>query len=78
MNPTPRTRGRRPRDPRHRGQDGPAAPGTVEATIVPRQKSPRDSGPPLYASAPGSGTATGRAAPDALDDPDPLRAADAA
>ncbi|MGW4310192.1 IucA/IucC family protein [Streptomyces californicus] len=79
MNPTPAPEADGPGTPRHRGQDGPAAPGTVEATIVPRQKSPRDPGLPAYASAPGSGTATGRsAAPDALDDPDPLRAADAA
>ncbi|MFE9460781.1 IucA/IucC family protein [Streptomyces californicus] len=79
MNPTPAPEADGLGTPRHRGQDGPAAPGTVEATIVPRQKTPRDPGSPAYASAPDSGAAADRRqAPDALDDPDPLRAADAA
>ncbi|MDT0494301.1 IucA/IucC family protein [Streptomyces griseus] len=39
MNPTPASEADGPGTPQHRGQDGPAAPGTVEATTtVPRQK----------------------------------------
>lgn len=87
MNPTPASEADGPGTPQHRGQDGPAAPGTVEATTVPRQKAAYEDGPaaPAYAPAPAT---TARAdepvAADALDDqdpldhPDPLRAADAA
>ncbi|WP_343238770.1 IucA/IucC family protein [Streptomyces sp. SID8374] len=42
MNPTPASEADGPGTPQHRGQDGPAAPGTVEATIVPRQKALAD------------------------------------
>lgn len=81
MNPTPASEADGPGIPQHRGQDGPAAPGTVEATTVPRQKSVHDGAPNLWAYGPGSGpeepTDQDRE-PDALDDPDPLRAADAA
>ncbi|WP_299540589.1 IucA/IucC family siderophore biosynthesis protein [uncultured Streptomyces sp.] len=52
-----------------RGQ-GPAGPGTAEASCVPRQKAPA-AAVRLPAAAP-------RAATDLLDDPDPFRAADAA
>ncbi|MEU6836542.1 IucA/IucC family protein [Streptomyces rubiginosohelvolus] len=76
MNPTPAPEADGPGDPQHRGQDGPAAPGTVEATTVPRQKSPHDADPAAYA--PGSDLAARGPGFDALDDPDPLRAADAA
>ncbi|MGW4039588.1 IucA/IucC family protein [Streptomyces sp. NPDC004778] len=76
MNPTPAPEADGPGTPQHRGQDGPAAPGTVEATTVPRQKSPHDHGPAAYA--PGSDLAARGQGFDALDDPDPLRAADAA
>lgn len=81
MNPTPASEADGHGTPQHRGQDGPAAPGTVEATTVPRQKSVHHEGPnlPSYGpvSGPGAATDQGRR-PDALDDPDPLRAADAA
>ncbi|MFF3531906.1 IucA/IucC family protein [Streptomyces rubiginosohelvolus] len=76
MNPTPAPEADGPGNPQHRGQDGPAAPGTVEATTVPRQKSPHDADPAAYA--PGSDLAARDPGFDALDDPDPLRAADAA
>ncbi|MET8884871.1 IucA/IucC family protein [Streptomyces rubiginosohelvolus] len=76
MNPTPAPEADGPGNPQHRGQDGPAAPGTVEATTVPRQKSPHDPNPAAYA--PGSDLAPQSQGFDALDDPDPLRAADAA
>ncbi|MFI2119169.1 IucA/IucC family protein [Streptomyces rubiginosohelvolus] len=76
MNPTPAPEADGPGNPQHRGQDGPAAPGTVEATTVPRQKSPHDPNPAAYA--PGSDLAAQSQGFDALDDPDPLRAADAA
>ncbi|WP_097874511.1 IucA/IucC family siderophore biosynthesis protein [Streptomyces sp. ms184] len=76
MNPTPAPEADGPGNPQHRGQDGPAAPGTVEATTVPRQKSPHDPNPAAYA--PGSDLAVQSQGFDALDDPDPLRAADAA
>ncbi|MET8843165.1 IucA/IucC family protein [Streptomyces rubiginosohelvolus] len=76
MNPTPAPEADGPGNPQHRGQDGPAAPGTVEATTVPRQKSPHDPNPAPYA--PGSDLAARSQGFDALDDPDPLRAADAA
>lgn len=81
MNPTPASEADGPGIPQHRGQDGPAAPGTVEATTVPRQKSVRhgDPKPPAYGPDSGLGTPTGQGrGPDPLDDPDPLRAADAA
>ncbi|MFG3407930.1 IucA/IucC family protein [Streptomyces sp. NPDC048142] len=81
MNPTPASEADGPGTPQHRGQDGPAAPGTVEATTVPRQKSGRhgDPNPPAYGPGPGPGAPTDQdRGPDALDDPDPLRAADAA
>ncbi|MDJ1640204.1 IucA/IucC family protein [Streptomyces pakalii] len=74
MNPTPAPEADGPGTPQHRGQDGPAAPGTVEATTVPRQKSPHDPDPAPYAR----GSDLAPPACDALDDPDPLRAADAA
>ncbi|NEE30339.1 iron transporter, partial [Streptomyces sp. SID7982] len=74
MNPTPAPEADGPGTPQHRGQDGPAAPGTVEATTVPRQKSPQDPDPAPYAR----GSDLAPPAFDALDDPDPLRAADAA
>ncbi|MGW3582391.1 IucA/IucC family protein [Streptomyces rubiginosohelvolus] len=76
MNPTPAPEADGPGNPQHRGQDGPAAPGTVEATTVPRQKSPHDPNPAAYA--PGADLAARSRGFDALDDPDPLRAADAA
>ncbi|MFF2862356.1 IucA/IucC family protein [Streptomyces rubiginosohelvolus] len=76
MNPTPAPEADGPGNHQHRGQDGPAAPGTVEATTVPRQKSPYDPNPAAYA--PGSELAARSQGFDALDDPDPLRAADAA
>ncbi|MFJ9622371.1 IucA/IucC family protein [Streptomyces sp. NPDC101181] len=78
MNPTPAPEADGPATPQHRGQDRTAAPETAEATTVPRQKDVhRDDAEPLT---PAAGPASGRAqgAPDALDDPDPLRAADAA
>ncbi|MEU5369955.1 IucA/IucC family protein [Streptomyces sp. NPDC005951] len=78
MNPTPAPEADGPGTPQHRGQDGPAAPGTVEATTVPRQKSPHDHGPDPAAYAPGSDLTERGQGFDALDDPDPLRAADAA
>ncbi|MFH9263394.1 IucA/IucC family protein [Streptomyces sp. NPDC017546] len=81
MNPTPASEADSHGTPQHRGQDGPAAPGTVEATTVPRQKSVHhtDPNPPAYGAGPGSEAATDQdRRPDALDDPDPLRAADAA
>lgn len=77
MNPTPASEADGPGTPQHRGQDGPAAPGTVEATTVPHQKAAHGGGPdtaPLQAGS--EPEAAGP--PDALDDPDPLRAADAA
>ncbi|MFE8915596.1 IucA/IucC family protein [Streptomyces globisporus] len=76
MNPTPAPEAEGPGTPQHRGQDGPAAPGTVEATTVPRQKTPHGPAPAAYA--PGSNLAVQGPGFDALDDPDPLRAADAA
>ncbi|MEU5330981.1 IucA/IucC family protein [Streptomyces parvus] len=76
MNPTPASEADGPGTPQHRGQDGPAAPGTVEATTVPRQKSPHDPDPAAYAH--GRDLAARSQGFDALDDPDPLRAADAA
>ncbi|MFD4003468.1 IucA/IucC family protein [Streptomyces rubiginosohelvolus] len=76
MNPTPAPEADGPGNPQHRGQDGPAAPGTVEATTVPRQKSLHDADPAAYA--PGPDLAARGPGFDALDDPDPLRAADAA
>ncbi|MEV3897186.1 IucA/IucC family protein [Streptomyces anulatus] len=81
MNPTPASEADGHGTPQHRGQDGPAAPGTVEATTVPRQKSVHheDPNPLSYGSGSGAGAATDQdRRPDALDDPDPLRAADAA
>lgn len=79
MNPTPASEADGHGTPQHRGQDGPAAPGTVEATTVPRQKSPRDPAPAAHAPGPDPRVRAGRGpSPDALDDPDPLRAADAA
>ncbi|MEV1045868.1 IucA/IucC family protein [Streptomyces sp. NPDC049916] len=78
MNPTPAPEADGPATPQHRGQDRAAAPETAEATTVPRQKDVhRDDAEPLTSAA---GPPSGRAqrAPDALDDPDPLRAADAA
>ncbi|WP_097962431.1 IucA/IucC family siderophore biosynthesis protein [Streptomyces sp. or20] len=81
MNPTPASEADGHGTPQHRGQDGPAAPGTVEATTVPRQKSVHheDPNPSSYGSGSGPGAATDQdRRPDALDDPDPLRAADAA
>ncbi|MFH9745265.1 IucA/IucC family protein [Streptomyces anulatus] len=81
MNPTPASEADGHGTPQHRGQDGPAAPGTVEATTVPRQKSVHheDPNPPSYGPGSGPEAATGQDRwPDALDDPDPLRAADAA
>ncbi|WP_426496844.1 IucA/IucC family protein [Streptomyces sp. D54] len=81
MNPTPASEADGHGTPQHRGQDGPAAPGTVEATTVPRQKSVHheDPNPPSYGPGSGPEAATGQdRGPDALDDPDPLRAADAA
>ncbi|MGW6714341.1 IucA/IucC family protein [Streptomyces globisporus] len=76
MNPTPAPEADGPGISQHRGQDGPAAPGTVEATTVPRQKTPHDPDP--AAVAPISDLAAQETGFDALDDPDPLRAADAA
>ncbi|MEV8446601.1 IucA/IucC family protein [Streptomyces parvus] len=76
MNPTPASEADGPGTPQHRGQDGPAAPGTVEATTVPRQKTPHDPGSAAYAH--GRDLAARSQGFDALDDPDPLRAADAA
>ncbi|MGQ4731254.1 IucA/IucC family protein [Streptomyces sp. Ju416(a)] len=76
MNPTPASEADSPGTPQHRGQDGPAAPGTVEATTVPRQKTPHDPDPAAYAH--GRDLAARSQDFDALDDPDPLRAADAA
>ncbi|MFJ6509787.1 IucA/IucC family protein [Streptomyces sp. NPDC091406] len=76
MNPTPASEADGPGTPQHRGQDGPAAPGTVEATTVPRQKTPHDPNPLAYGT--GSDLVTLGPGFDALDDPDPLRAADAA
>ncbi|MFJ9113100.1 IucA/IucC family protein [Streptomyces sp. NPDC102283] len=79
MNPTPASEADGHGTPQHRGQDGPAAPGTVEATTVPRQKSPRDPAPAAHAPGPDPRVQAGRSpSPDPLDDPDPLRAADAA
>ncbi|MFF2538681.1 IucA/IucC family protein [Streptomyces cyaneofuscatus] len=71
MNPTPASEADGPGTPQHRGQDGPAAPGTVEATTVPRQKAAHEGG--LDAS---YDEVIGEH--DPLDHPDPLRAADAA
>ncbi|CAM5360671.1 MULTISPECIES: IucA/IucC family protein [Streptomyces] len=76
MNPTPASEADGPGTPQHRGQDGPAAPGTVEATTVPRQKTPHE--PDSAAYAPGRDLGVRSKDVDALDDPDPLRAADAA
>ncbi|WP_432111606.1 IucA/IucC family protein [Streptomyces sp. YPW6] len=76
MNPTPAPEADGPGTPRHRGQDEPVPPGTVEATTVPRQKTPYGTDP--AACAPTSGHAAPAPAVDPLDDPDPLRAADAA
>ncbi|MFE9697372.1 IucA/IucC family protein [Streptomyces sp. NPDC006270] len=81
MNPTPASEADGPGTPKYRGQDGPAAPGTVEATTVPRQKSVRHGDPDVTAHGPGPGPAAPADQdrwPDALDDPDPVRAADAA
>ncbi|MEU4031101.1 IucA/IucC family protein [Streptomyces anulatus] len=81
MNPTPASEADGHGTPQHRGQDGPAAPGTVEATTVPRQKSVHheDPNPSSYGSGSGPGAVKDQdRRPDALDDPDPLRAADAA
>lgn len=79
MNPTPASEADGHGTPQHRGQDGPAAPGTVEATTVPRQKSPRDPDLAPYAPGPDLRAQAGQGpSPDALDDPDALRAADAA
>ncbi|MFI7239381.1 IucA/IucC family protein [Streptomyces cyaneofuscatus] len=89
MNPTPASEADGPGTPQHRGQDGPAAPGTVEATTVPRQKAVQggESSDPAYAPAePGAPEAPDAAATydglldgqDPLDHSDPLRAADAA
>ncbi|MFF8556663.1 IucA/IucC family protein [Streptomyces sp. NPDC015501] len=79
MNPTPAPEAEGPGTPQHRGQDGPAAPGTVEAMIVPRQKAPRAAVPSAYAPGPVSAVpADQHLIPDVLDDPNPLRAADAA
>ncbi|WP_217225637.1 IucA/IucC family protein [Streptomyces anulatus] len=81
MNPTPASEADGHGTPQHRGQDGPAALGTVEATTVPRQKSVHheDPNPPAYEPGSGPEAATDQdRRPDALDDPDPLRAADAA
>ncbi|MEI7032926.1 IucA/IucC family protein [Streptomyces pratensis] len=118
MNPTPAPEADGPGAPQHRGQDGPAAPGTVEATTVPRQKAALHGTATPPSPAAGSGSAPGHGSPhapgdrarpsdpahglartpeapheptgppaaprgpggppDALDDPDPLRAADAA
>ncbi|MFF2718184.1 IucA/IucC family protein [Streptomyces sp. NPDC058011] len=72
MNPTSASEADGPGTPQHRGQDGPAAPGTAEATTtVPRQKAAYEGG--LDAS---YGEVLGEH--DLLDHPDPLRAADAA
>ncbi|WP_069743325.1 IucA/IucC family siderophore biosynthesis protein [Streptomyces sp. EN23] len=76
MNPTPASEADGPGTPQHRGQDGPAAPGTVEATTVPRQKTLHE--PDSAAYAPGRDLGVRSKDVDALDDPDPLRAADAA
>ncbi|NEC18971.1 iron transporter, partial [Streptomyces parvus] len=76
MNPTPASEADGPGTPQHRGQDGPAAPGTVEATTVPHQKTPHDPDPAAYVH--GRDLAAQSQGFDALDDPDPLRAADAA
>ncbi|WP_433404474.1 IucA/IucC family protein [Streptomyces sp. CA-146814] len=72
MNPTSASEADGPGTPQHRGQDGPAAPGTAEATTtVPRQKAPYEGGSDAsYGEVPGE--------QDPLDHPDPLRAADAA
>ncbi|WP_097956162.1 MULTISPECIES: IucA/IucC family protein [unclassified Streptomyces] len=81
MNPTPASEADGHGTPQHRGQDGPAAPGTVEATTVPRQKSVHheEPNPPSYGPGSGHEAATDQdRRPDALDDPDPLRAADSA
>ncbi|NYS18235.1 iron transporter [Streptomyces sp. SJ1-7] len=91
MNPTPASEADGPGTPQHRGQDGPAAPGTVEATTtVPHQKAPYEGDPdaltePGAPQAPaGMGPADGSpydellCSQDPLDHPDPLRAADAA
>ncbi|MFE2293970.1 IucA/IucC family protein [Streptomyces sp. NPDC059452] len=85
MNPTPASEADGPGTPQHRGQDGPAAPGTVEATTtVPRQKAvyEGDLSTPAYAPtgqdpayAPASATtarADGPGAQEAPDAQDPL------
>ncbi|MFC9862696.1 MULTISPECIES: IucA/IucC family protein [unclassified Streptomyces] len=73
MNPTHASEADGPLSHPHRGQDGPACPGTVEAVTVPRQKAAprRDLRTP-------AGTPGGSAPADLLDHPDPVRAADAA
>ncbi|MET8347558.1 IucA/IucC family protein [Streptomyces microflavus] len=80
MNPTPASEADGPGTPQHRGQDGPAAPGTVEATTtVPRQKAAYEGD--LDTSSYGQDLSSRQDSPDRqdpLDHPDPLRAADAA
>ncbi|WP_432151685.1 IucA/IucC family protein [Streptomyces sp. bgisy029] len=80
MNPTSASEADGPGTPQHRGQDGPAAPGTAEATTtVPRQKAPYEG--VSEASDEGGSDASYGEVPgeqDPLDHPDPLRAADAA
>ncbi|MFJ4966275.1 IucA/IucC family protein [Streptomyces sp. NPDC088729] len=80
MNPTPAPEADGPGTPQHRGQDGPAVPGTVEATTVPRQKAAHGCVPHAPAHAAATAPADQHAArtPDPLDHPDPARAADSA
>ncbi|GAA3003689.1 IucA/IucC family protein [Streptomyces fulvorobeus] len=73
MNPTPAPEADDPPPGPHPGQDGPNSPVAVEATTVPRQKTPPRGDRRIPA-----GASTGAAQQDLLDHPDPLRAADAA
>lgn len=79
MNPTPASEADGPGTPQHRGQGGPAAPGTVEATTtVPRQKAAYEGD---LDTSYGQDLSSRQDSPDRqdpLDHPDPLRAADAA
>ncbi|WNF30013.1 IucA/IucC family protein [Streptomyces sp. C11-1] len=79
MNPTPAPEADGPGTPQHRGQDGPAAPGTVEATTVPRQKAAHHPNPPSCGPGPGPEAPEDQGlGPDPLYHPDPRRAADTA
>ncbi|ARF75753.1 iron transporter [Kitasatospora albolonga] len=82
MNPTPASEADGPGTPQHRGQDGPAAPGTVEATTtVPRQKAvhegdvdapayaPTDETTPCAPASTNTSTSTSATTADRADEP---------